>query len=78
MEITKETVLRAWRDEDYAKGLPEDVRKAIPAKPEGKDGQALSDAELENAAGGTTFAVTIATAGVVGTGAGWGVGELVD
>lgn len=54
MEVTKETVLKAWKDEEFRAGLPEDVRSAIPARPTAEGGGELSDSELETAAGGTT------------------------
>lgn len=78
-DISKDTILRAWREEGYAESLPEDVRKAIPARPKNDDGTAMSDSELEAAAGGT-LPVIAAAAGVVGgSGAvGIGVGEGID
>jgi mersacidin/lichenicidin family type 2 lantibiotic len=54
MDIDKGTILKAWKDEDYRASLPDDVRNAIPARPTGEDGSALSDEQLEQAAGGTT------------------------
>lgn len=71
MQVTKDVILRAWKDESYRQELPEDVRNAIPARPTGDGGHELSDAELEQAAGGTTPVV----AGIAGAIAGgFGVG----
>ena len=67
MELTKEHILRAWKDESYRASLPEDVRKAIPARPTGPDGRELTDGELEQAAGGT---VPLAVAAGIGAAAG--------
>lgn len=66
MEITKETVLRAWKDEQYRASLPEDVRSGIPEKPVQEDGAELSDDQLDGAAGGIIGAIA---AGVAGAGA---------
>ncbi len=54
MNIEKNTILQAWKSDEYRAGLPEEVRAAIPAKPTIEDGRELSDDELETAAGGTT------------------------
>ncbi len=79
MEITKETILKAWREPSYAESLPADVRKAIPARPTGGNGEQLSDADLEQAAGGTLTAAVIAGgAGVGSILTGYGVGKLLD
>lgn len=79
MEITKDVVLRAWKDEEYRAALPEDVRKAIPARPTGDGGRPLSDAELEEAAGGTTPAIAGGVALFAGSAAaGFGVAKLID
>lgn len=54
MDIDKSTILRAWKDDDYRQSLPAETRDAIPARPTGPDGTALSDEQLEQAAGGTS------------------------
>jgi mersacidin/lichenicidin family type 2 lantibiotic len=38
MEITKDVILRAWREEEYRNSLPEETRKQIPARPTGDNG----------------------------------------
>jgi mersacidin/lichenicidin family type 2 lantibiotic len=73
MELTKDTILRAWRDKSYADSLPDDVREAIPAQPTNPDGSGLSDAELEQAAGGATPLI-VGVAGLVGGSGGVGIG----
>lgn len=80
MEITKETVLRAWKDEQYRSELPEEVRQQIPARPTAEDGGALSDEQLEAASGAATPAI-VAAGVLIGGGsiaAGWGSAELAD
>ncbi len=76
MELTKDIILEAWRNEEYRESLPQDVRKEIPARPTAEDGSALGDAELEAAAGGVTplaplgvasWAALGGTAGAAGT-----------
>ncbi len=74
MELTKETIFRAWKDESFRESLPEAQRNAIPARPTGKDGAELSDAELEQAAGGTTPACAFA----IGVGAGVAANAISD
>ena len=62
-QVAKDTILRSWKDEQFYNSLPEEVRSEIPARPEGADGSALSDDQLEAAAGGLTpGALTIAAA----------------
>lgn len=63
MDISKDTILKAWKSEEYRDSLDPEVRDAIPARPTGADGSALTDEQLEAAAGGTTPAC-----------AAWGVG----
>lgn len=48
--LTAEHVTKAWKDDEYMAQLPEDVRSQIPPAPEGAS--SMSDAELEQAAGG--------------------------
>ncbi len=50
-EITKETIVRAWKDEKFHASLAPEVRAQIPAPPQGA--AELSDEQLEAAAGGT-------------------------
>lgn len=78
MEVTKETIVRAWKDEEYHKSLPSEVQQAIPARPVADDGNALSDEQLEAAAGGITPGFVVA--GVVAGGLASGVAteELTD
>lgn len=57
MEITKETVLRAWKDEQFRSELPAEVRQQIPARPTADDGGALTDEQLEAASGAATPAI---------------------
>lgn len=78
MEVTKETIVHAWKDEEYYNSLPADVQEAIPAKPVGDDGNALTDDQLEAAAGGITPGFVVA--GVVAGGLASGVAteELTD
>lgn len=84
MEITKDVILRAWREEEYRNSLPEETRKQIPARPTGDNGAELSDAELEQAAGGATPTAGLAAGGIVfgsgaaGYGIGAGINALVD
>jgi mersacidin/lichenicidin family type 2 lantibiotic len=52
MEITKDVILRAWREEGYLNSPPESTRTQIPARPTRADGTELSGADLEEAAGG--------------------------
>lgn len=75
MELTKETVLRAWKDEHYRDSLSEEVRRGIPQKPVREGGGELSDAELEAAAGGfwpIAGAVAAGAATIIGAGASYG------
>lgn len=71
MEINKDTVLQAWKSEEYRQSLPDDVRKAIPALPTSEGGAALTDEELEQAAGGVT---PLAALGALGAGESIAVG----
>lgn len=56
MEVSKETVLKAWKDEGFRNSLSPEVQAAIPDRPRSADGDELSDDQLEAAAGGTTLA----------------------
>lgn len=62
MNIDKDTIMRAWKSEEYRSSLAPEVRDAIPARPTGEDGTALTDEQLEAAAGGTTPGCAAVTA----------------
>lgn len=49
-----EQILHAWKDDEYRNGLSQEERASLPARPTAEDGSALSDEQLEQAAGGTT------------------------
>jgi mersacidin/lichenicidin family type 2 lantibiotic len=58
-QAAKDTILRAWKDEEFRMSLPEDVRREIPARPmDGVEG--MSDEQLEAAAGAGTPTVVVA------------------
>jgi mersacidin/lichenicidin family type 2 lantibiotic len=63
MEIDKDTILKAWKSEEYRSSLDPAVRDQIPARPTAADGSELSDEQLEQAAGGTTPVVGAAFVG---------------
>ncbi len=68
MALSKDTVLRAWKDEEFRNGLSAEERSQLPDCPTGEDGSSLSDEQLEAAAGGTTpgcAAVTAFAASVI-------------
>ncbi|HKX31358.1 MAG TPA: mersacidin/lichenicidin family type 2 lantibiotic [Blastocatellia bacterium] len=46
-------IIRAWKDEDYRLSLTDEERAGLPEHPAGM--VELSDAELNQAAGGTIF-----------------------
>jgi len=71
MEITRDVILRSWKDEVYRESLPADVREALPGKPVAEDGSKLSEEHLENAAGGT-LTVAVGVTAIVGGGAAFG------
>jgi mersacidin/lichenicidin family type 2 lantibiotic len=62
MDIDKETIMRAWKSEEYRDSLDPEVRDAIPARPTAEDGSDLTDEQLEAAAGGTTPGCATVTA----------------
>ena len=73
MDIDKDTILRAWKSEEYRSSLAPEIREQIPARPTAADGAELSDEQLEQAAGGTTpvcvgaaFASAAASATIAG------------
>lgn len=65
MELTRDDIIRAWKDESYRDSLPADVRETLPAPPENVG--ELNDSDLETAAGGATpfivGAIAVGTAG---------------
>jgi mersacidin/lichenicidin family type 2 lantibiotic len=74
MALTKQDVLRAWKDEDFRNGLSPEDRAAVPARPTNADGSDLTDEQLEQAAGGTTPGCVVASVASVG----FSVSEIVD
>lgn len=54
MDISKDTILQAWKSEEYRSSLDPEVQREIPARPTAEDGSDLTDEQLEAAAGGTT------------------------
>ena len=74
MEISKDTIMRAWKDEAFRDSLSAEERAAIPPRPMAQDGSTLTDEQLEAAAGGTTPGC-IVVGGFVG---GYIVSEIVD
>ncbi len=62
MDVDKDTIMRAWKSEEYRASLDPEVRDAIPARPTAEDGSDLSDEQLEAAAGGTTPGCAAVTA----------------
>ena len=74
MEISKDTIMRAWKDEGFRNGLSADERAAIPPRPTAEDGSALTDEQLEAAAGGTTPGCIV----VGGAAGGYIISEIVD
>lgn len=78
MEITTETVVRAWKDEQFRNGLPSEVQEAVPEKPVGRGGNALTDEQLEAAAGGILPVVAGIAAGVGGLAASAAVGYAIS
>ena len=63
----RKVIARAWKDEEFRKGLPADVREKLPPPPEGAS--EMTDEQLDAAAGGTTgpcALVAIGAGAVVG------------
>ncbi len=60
----RRVIARAWKDEEFREGLPDEVREKLPAAPQGAT--TMSDEQLEVAAGGATPVVF----GTVAAGAG--------
>lgn len=73
MALSKQDVLRAWKDDEFRNGLSPEDRAAIPARPVNDDGSQMTDEQLEQAAGGTTPACIVSVASV-----GFSVSEIVD
>lgn len=80
MGLTKDTVLKAWRDESFRESLSEQERAAIPPKPSGDGGRELSDAELDQAAGGIIPLAAVGVAAAVGgsIAGGFGAGVALE
>lgn len=55
-------IIRAWKDEEYRAGLSEAERAGLPANPAGL--VELSEADIDQAAGGTTWTATFTYTGV--------------
>ena len=72
----RKMIARAWKDEEFRKGLPEEVRAKLPPRPEGAS--EMSDDQLEAAAGGTTPGCAAVGVAVGGLALGYGVSEIVD
>lgn len=72
----RKTIARAWRDEEFRRQLPAEVREKLPPAPEGAS--RMSDDELEAAAGGTTPGCAAAGIAIGGVALGYGVSEIVD
>lgn len=60
----RKVIARAWKDEEFRRGLPADVREKLPPPPEGAS--EMTDEELEAAVGGTTGACALAGIAVGG------------
>jgi len=70
----RKLIARAWKDEEFRRGLPSEVREKLPPAPEGAS--EMSDEQLEAAAGGGT-PLAIGVVAVAGA-AGFGFSELTD
>ncbi len=55
--MSKLDIIRAWKDEEYFNRLSESERSLLPANPAGI--LELSDRDLTEAEGGTTFSLTL-------------------
>lgn len=64
MPLTKDDVIRAWKDESYRDSLAAEDRNALPESP-GNMGE-LSDDQLETAAGAFTPALGLAVVSTYG------------
>jgi mersacidin/lichenicidin family type 2 lantibiotic len=73
MALSKQDVLRAWKDDEFRNGLSPEDRAAIPARPVNEDGSQMSDEQLEQAAGGTTPGCAATAASIA-----YSVSEIVD
>jgi len=74
MEVSKDTIMRAWKDDGFRQSLSPEEQAAIPDRPTAPDGSPLTDEQLESAAGGTTPGCIV----VGGAVAGYGVMEIFD
>lgn len=61
MALTKDQILQAWKDENYRDGLSPEDRDSLPDRPTAADGSALTDEQLEQAAGGSTPGCVVAS-----------------
>ena len=55
--MSKLDIIRAWKDEEYFNRLSESERSLLPANPAGVI--ELTDQDLLQAEGGTTFSITL-------------------
>jgi len=55
--MSKLDIIRAWKDEEYFNRLSESERSLLPANPAGI--VELTDRDLTEAEGGTTFSITL-------------------
>ena len=78
MSVDKDTIMKAWKSEEYRSSLSPEVQKEIPARPTAEDGSALTDEQLEAAAGGTTPACAAWGLGVAAAGLGVAAEEAWD
>lgn len=72
----RKMIARAWKDEEFREGLPQEVREKLPPRPEGAS--EMSDEQLEAAAGGTTAGCAAAGVAVGSLIGGYGISELID
>ena len=54
VQVDKDTILRAWKSQEYRDSLPAEVKDAIPARPTGRESPQLTDEELQAAVGAFT------------------------
>ena len=78
MDVSKDMILRSWKDEGYRNSLSPEEQKAIPARPTATDGSSLTDEQLEAAAGGTTPGCAAWGLGVAAVGLGVAAEEAFD
>ena len=61
--MSKENIIRAWKDKDFRSSLSEEQRALLPQHPAGM--VELTDAQLGNAAGGKPPRCYDCTAGII-------------